>query len=308
MNANLKRIRRVIGAVAVALFLPGACDQDASREPRYSDTPTAPGAQEYTLGVNPLYNPKHLFEVYSPLADYLTAHVPDARFRLEASRDFADFEKKLYGGRLHFAIANPYQAILSLNHGARIFGKLGDDEIFRGVILVRRNSGIERVTDLKGKSVSYPAPTALVGTLAPQYYLHTHGLDVNRDVASIYVGSQESSIMSVSRGFTAAGATWTKPWRTFQRRYPEEAGSLMEKWWTDPLPSNALVARNDVPPAVVDKVAALLFSLQDSGEGRKLLKAIPLARFEPASSETYEPVREFLRRFSAEVRPLEGFQ
>ena len=44
----------------------------------------------------------------------------------------------------------------------------------------------------------------LAATMMPQYYLHTHGIDVNRDVETRYVGSQESSILNVLRGHVAA--------------------------------------------------------------------------------------------------------
>ena len=102
---------------------------------------------------------------------------------------------------------------------------MGNDEMFRGIILVRKDSGIRKVTDLKGKKVSYPAPTALAATMMPQYYLHTHGIDVNRDIENLYVGSQESSIMNVLRGHVAAGATWSVPWKIFQQENPRDGSA-----------------------------------------------------------------------------------
>ena len=196
--------------------------------------------------------------------------------------------------------------MFSLDHGYHVYGKMGDDQNFCGIILVRRDSGIEKVSDLKGKKVSYPAPTALAATMMPQYYLHTHGLDVNRDITNTYVGSQESSIMNVYYGFVAAGATWPVPWMAFQEQHPDMAGELEVKWKTDTLPNNSLVVYKTVPKEMTDKVAAVLFSLQETAEGRKLLSAIPLSRFEPADNRTYDVVRDFLRRFTAEVRSPDG--
>ncbi len=74
---------------------------------------------------------------------------------------------------------------------------MGDDENFRGIIIVRKDSHFNQVRDLKGKAVSFPASTALAATMMPQYYMQTHGLDVTKDIDIRYVGSQESSIMSV---------------------------------------------------------------------------------------------------------------
>lgn len=296
---------RLVALFTVVLLL-AACGRD---EPAYRPTFSAhpPGnTAAYTFGVHPLHNPTRLFEVYQPLMDYLNRHLNGVRLQLEASRNYAAYEEKLYAGYFDFALPNPYQTIQAAARGYRIFGKMGDDDNFRGIILVRRDSGIARVADLKGRAVSYPAPTALAATMMPQWFLHTHGVDVVHDLDNRYVGSQESSIMNVYQGHTAAGATWPPPWRAFTKERPELAKELEVKWTTEPLPNNGLVARADLPSVRVGEVAALLFALHTSEEGRALLTPMELSRFEPADDATYEPVRAFLRRFEQDVRPVGG--
>ncbi|MDD4929859.1 MAG: phosphate/phosphite/phosphonate ABC transporter substrate-binding protein [Gallionella sp.] len=260
---------------------------------------------EYVVGIHPLHNPQRLMALYGPIVDYMNSNMPDASFKLEASRNYEEFEKKLYAGHFAFAMPNPYQTVKSVGHGYRIFGKMGDDEVFRGIILVRRDSGIHEVTDLKGRAVAYPAATALAATMLPQYYLHTHGIDVVRDIDNRYVGSQESSIMNVLRGDVAAGATWPVPWKAFSAENPSLASQLVVKWQTESLPNNGWVVRRDIPLPVADKFARLLFALQESESGRLILEQLPISHFEPANDETYRPVREFLTLFSKTVRPVE---
>lgn len=77
---------------------------------------------------------------------------------------------------------------------------MSDDENFRGIILVRKDSGISKVIDLKGRAVSFPAPTALAATMMPQFYMQNNGIDVMNDIEIQYVGSQKSSIMNVFLG------------------------------------------------------------------------------------------------------------
>lgn len=259
----------------------------------------------YLIGIHPLHNPKRLFEVYGPIVDFLNQHIPEARFKLEASRNYAEFEKKLYAGHFDFALPNPYQTIHALKYGYRVFGKMADDENFRGIILVRRDSGIKQVADLKGKAVSYPAATALAATMLPQYYLHTHGLNINTDIDNRYVGSQESSIMNVLRGYVAAGATWPVPWQTFSREKPELARQLEVKWQTENLPNNSWVVHNRIPTEVTVKLAGTLFSMNQDQQGKVLLAQIPVSRFEAANDDTYQAVRVFLEKFSKTVRPVE---
>jgi len=200
---------------------------------------------------------------------------------------------------------NPYQTVQSLKHGYRVFAKMADDEDFRGIILVRRDSGINSVADLKGKAVSYPAPTALAATMMPQYYLHTHGIDVNRDIENRYVGSQESSIINVLRGHVAAGATWPVPWKLFSAEKPRLAEQLEVKWQTEPLQNNGWVVRKDLPSDITEKFTAVLLSLNQHQQGRELLARVPVSRFEAANDASYGPVQDFLKTFSNTVRPLD---
>jgi phosphonate transport system substrate-binding protein len=258
----------------------------------------------YRVGIHPLHNPQRLMEVYGPIIDHIDAAMPDVELRLEASRNYEEFERKLYNGYFDFVLPNPYQTVLAIRQGYQVFGKMADDTEFRGLILLRRDSPVRTVADLKGQKVAYPAPTALAATLLPQHYLHTHGLDVNRDIDNMYVGSQESAIVNVQRGHVAAAATWPVPWKKFLVEQPELASQLAVKWETPPLVNNSWMARRDVPLPLVRRFADLLFGLKDSEAGREMLQRVPVTAFEPASDRTYRPVQAFLDRFASTVRPI----
>lgn len=279
-----------------------ACDAQKNEGyiPVYTSTPTNTQAV-LIFGVHPLHNPQRLYEIYGPLVEYLNRNFPEITIQLEASRSYEEFDKKLYSRHFHFALPNPYQALNSLKYGYHIFAKMGGDEQFRGIIIVRKDSNINTVADLKGKIVSFPAPTALAATMMPLYFLHTHGLNVNQDITRLFSGSQESSIMNVYLRKSAAGATWPPPWQSFVKRNPQITAELEVKWESPPLLNNGLVARDDVAPEVVDKVKTLLLNLHTHEEGRQLLNALPLVRFENATETTYQPVRDFMKKYAETV-------
>lgn len=297
------RTALLLGLAAIAIT---GCQEEGSSSPapRYAAKPQEP-AKEYVFAVHPLHNPARLFEIYGPLIDYLNDNIGGTTIRLEASRNYEEFDKKLYSRKVDFALPNPYQTLNSLSHGYHVIAKMGDDNKFTGVILVRRDGGISQISDLKGKKVSYPARTALAATMMPQYYLHTHGLDVNRDIENLYVGSQESSIMNVYLGNVAAGVTWPLPWEAFQKEHPGQARELELKWETEPLINNGVVARDDVPPELARQVAQLLDTLHTSERGRAILARMPLSRFELADDARYKVIEDFLTKFSLTVRPLD---
>jgi phosphonate transport system substrate-binding protein len=303
-GAFVSRLNYLFIFMLVCLMIACGKSGDNTYEP-VTDFKTVNEPNEYVIGIHPLHNPQRLIAVYGPIVDYINRNVPDAHFKLEASRNYAEFEKKLYAGHFAFAMPNPYQTLQSLKHGYHVFGKMGDDNVFRGIILVRRDGGIKDVADLKGKVVAYPSATALAATMLPQYYLHTHGIDVNRDIENRYVGSQESSIENVLRGHVAAAATWPVPWNAFSAAQPKKAARLEVKWVTEPLVNNGWVVRQDVPPHITAKFSRLLFNLQNSSEGRLMLSNVPISQFEPANDETYRPVNVFLEKFSKTVRVID---
>ena len=108
----------------------------------YSSSPVFEDKKVYIFGVHPLHNPKRLFEVYQPMLDYINQYLPNSTLRLEASRDYASYDKKLFSGYFHFALPNPYQTVEATKNGYKIFGKMGDDSSFRGIILLQCSKSI----------------------------------------------------------------------------------------------------------------------------------------------------------------------
>jgi phosphonate transport system substrate-binding protein len=288
------------------LFSLVACNENAQIEytPQYSSQSPHTKEKEYIFGIHPLHNPQRLHEIFSPITDYLTEKIDGVSFKIEASRNYAAYDKKLYARKFHFALPNPFQTVNALQHGYRVFGKMGDDENFRGIILVRKDSGINNVADLKGKAVSFPAPTALAATMMPQYYLKSHGLNIMSEIDIRYVGSQESSIMNVLLGNTIAGATWPPPWHALSKECPNLAKELKIMWQTKPLPNNALIVRDDIDNEILEQVKFHLLTLHKHEQGKIWLNKMELSRFEQATNRTYQPVIEFLTRFNSTVRPI----
>ncbi len=291
--------------IILLLILFSGCDktEEDIYKPQYSSK-SAIEKKTYIFAVHPLHNPKKLFEVYQPLVDFLNTNLKDVTITLEASINYDEYAKKLFSGHFDFSLPNPYQTVESTKYGYSIFGKMGDDQNFRGIILVRKNSNIKEISDLKGKKISYPAPTALAATMMPQRFLHDNGIDINKDVKNLYVGSQESSIMNLFLNESDAAATWTPPWIAFQKDRPEIAKELEIKWETSSLPNNGLVVKDNIDSALIERVSNLLFNLHTTQEGEEILKAMELSKFEKADYNTYESVRIFLDKFEKEIRPI----
>lgn len=305
------RVLSAAGACAALALTLSSCsrgsgrDTDAAIGPLYSKRPDARAVQTIHFAVHPLHNPSMLVRAYQPLMDYLNEHVPGQLFILESSRDYANYESKIRTRAPEFLLANPWQCLQAIKVGYTVFATAGEPGDFKGIFLTRKDSGIRTVADLRGKVVAYPARTALAACIMPQWFMHTHGLDVNRDIVNRYVGSQESAIMNAVLGPATVGVTWPPPWRAFEREHPAQAAKLRVLCETPSLINNAILSRDDISPAVREDVLQHLVDLDHTLQGRQILDSMQTARILPATDADYEQVRRFITRFEAEVRPVE---
>jgi phosphonate transport system substrate-binding protein len=305
-RSSMNRHGKTIFALALLLgFFSTNGRADESQGPQFGAKQLSLSVPDYRFAVHPLHNPAKLIQEYQPLIDYLNGRLQGAHLTLEASRDYANFEEKYQARKPEFILPNPWQTLQAMKVGYRVIAMAGEPRDFTGIFVVRRDSELKRPSDLKGKAVSYPSPTALAACIMPQYFLHSHGIDVNTDIENKYVGSQESSIMNAYLKLTAAGATWPTPWRAFQREHPQEAAEMKVIWETESLINNSVMVRDDLPAQVVEQVRKLLLGLKGNVEGNVILAGMETARFLPASDEDYDVVRRYVARFEKEVRLVE---
>ena len=294
-------------ACLLALAACGKADGTAGYAPMLAPPPAASKVPEYVFGVVPMENFRNMYEVFKPIVDHLNARLPNARLVLEVQRGLTEHQEHLRARRFGFSLSNPYHVWFSSQYdGYRIVGKMGDDHAFRGIWLVRRDSGIDTLGDLIGKRICFPPRGTLAATMMTEYDLKQNGMVLARDVKVSYVGSQHASIMQVYLKGVDAGATWPLAWISFQRLYPREAQALEVRFPTASLINQGVLARDDMPAELVDRVAQLMAELHHSQEGRAMLAKVPVSRFERAGTADYDAVRVFLERYQRAFASADG--
>jgi len=230
---------------------------------------------------------------------HLNKNLTTAKIRVLACSNADDYLDKLKKRVFDFTIINGSLVLDAEQNGYAIVGKMGDDDKYRSVIFVRRDSAINEFSDLTGKTLTTSGPNALAGTMMPLFFLYKNGVDVKRDIKRLYAPSFESTIMNVYLGRCSAGASKRAIAMDMFIQRPEIGAKLMIKWETPPLINNALFIRNDMDTMIASELTKLIFALQDNEEGRRALIPLDVSKFEKATSETYKPLRDFLAEYNA---------
>lgn len=137
------------------LIISGCSQKPKAKGPVFGESPISQTIPVYHFAVHPLHNPAKLIEEYQPLVEYLNEKIKGAKFTIEASRVYQNFEQKYEDRKPEFILPNPWQTLQSIKTGYSVIAMAGEPKAFKGIFIVRNDS------DLKGKSVSYPAATAL---------------------------------------------------------------------------------------------------------------------------------------------------
>lgn len=283
------------------MFLLTGCN-DREKSSAYIPSAKEVNLTTYTLGIHPYLNSKKMYRSYRPIFDMIENKIGDIDIVLETSSSYAEYNTKLYRGDFDFSLPNPFQTYKALSHGYKVVAKMKPDSVFRGIFVARRELGLKEPLELKGKKISFPAPTALAATMMPLYFLHEHGLDVQNDIEKRYVGSQYSSILNAYSLDTAVAATWPPPWEAWAKENPEKAEKMEVLWQTEPLINNGFVVKKELDPKVAEAVVDLLVRLDTTEKGKRLLKQAGFAGFERAENDNYTKiVGSFIEKYDAAI-------
>lgn len=159
----------------------------------------APAVKPYRLGVVGFYNPRLMYLKYQPLVDYLSVRT-DHPWELEISATYQGTVDALCSGRLTLAYLGPLTYVRAhAACGAVPIVRLetAGKATYRSYVLVRVDSNIHSLRDLKGSSFGFGSPLSTSSHLVPRAMLEDAGLVVGEDVRCRYYNHHDRAARAV---------------------------------------------------------------------------------------------------------------
>lgn len=247
--------------------------------------------QRVTLAILPYQVPAHISEMWTPVADYLAREI-GVPVRLQTTRAFEEYMGEVLRNRPELAYFNPLQ-YLTAHRAAGYEALVAPDQKAIGRIIVRANSPIRTLGDLRGRTIAFLPPTGMPGHLQPRALLLEYGLVAGRDYTIVEVTNHNLSIHSVVAGTVDAGATGSAAFGTL----PEETRADLRVLADTPSqPAVVIASRADLDPALREAVSGALKALGNSPEGREVLRPLGWTRLLRATDAEHDSTRDFARR------------
>jgi len=245
----------------------------------------------YKIGVVPQFETRRLHSTWNPILEHLNK-LTGYQFKLVGAPTINDFEIAFMQGKYDFAYMNPYHFILAnqLQGYLPLVRDIGKK--LHGVLVVNKNSGINKVSQLDGKVIAFPAPNALGASLLMRQELND---DFSIKIKPSYVNSHDSVYLNVLLGEALAGGGVQK---TFNKQPAQYQNSLKILYKTRSVAAHPLVVNSNISKQVRDKVFKALLAMGKTKTGADLLANIPIKQIGKANIDDYLPLKSInLDRF-----------
>jgi phosphonate transport system substrate-binding protein len=167
---------------------------------------------------------------------------------------------------------------------------------FTARFYVRKESGLAKLEDLRGKSIAFVDPASSSGYVYPMVMLIQRGLVKNRDPKTffretVFAGSHDASMRALLNGHVDAIASFDMA-REMYLKDPAERERLVSIAESPPIPEAGIAARDGLEPATFARVRGALLQIRAPAHGPLLKRLYDIDGFEPAEDREYDPVRQ----------------
>ena len=237
----------------------------------------------FTFEVVPQFTAAKIYTTWSPLLQRVGQEA-GLCFELRVSATIPEFEQKLLKGEPEFVFLNPYHAVLA-NQKKKYQPLLADSEdLLTGILVVRADSPVKSLEELRGKNISFPAPNSFAASLLIRAELAKRKIDIN----PVFVKTHSNVYRSVIGKDAMAGGGVNN---TLDNEAPEVRQQLRVLYETPAYTPHPVATHPSVPAAVRDRFLKAMLKLTQDEEGRKLLDGINLSKPQAVTyAKHYKPL------------------
>jgi phosphonate transport system substrate-binding protein len=166
---------------------------------------------------------------------------------------------------------------------------------FTARFYVRKDSGLARLEDLRGKTVAFIDPASSSGYIYPMVMLIQRGLVRNKDPRTffrevVYAGSHDAGMRALLNGHVDALTSFDLA-REQYLKDPAERERIAWVAETPASPEAGIAGRHGLDPPLVARIRTALLQIRGPAHAALLKRLYDIDGFEPADDRDYDPVR-----------------
>jgi phosphonate transport system substrate-binding protein len=183
----------------------------------------------------------------------------------------------------------------------------GKPNTYWASIVTYPDTGIKTTAEIKGHSFAFSDPASTSGHLFPAFGLRKAGLDPDKDIRAVYAGSHTASFEALYNHKVDAGELNKEQLESATQRGHYKDGDLVFLWKSDPIPTDPVSVRGDLPDAFKQRLIAVLQNLDLSSldpADRKIMVGTGITRLVPQTDHAYDGIRDLVKTLNIDLEKL----
>lgn len=261
--------------------------------------------ESLTMGFVPLVDGDKLIESVEPLSEMLTEEM-GVNVEAFTATNYVGVVEGLGSGQIDFGIIPPFAYVLANKESDAevILTSVDDDGSigYHSEILVRKDSGIDSIEDLRGKTVAFVDPSSTSGYLFPGAYLIENGIDLEEDIDYTYSGGHDKSLQLLLNGDVDAIATFSSIGIRYREEFPTAEEELKSIGQTELIPGISVTVSSSMDEETKEKLTKTLENLGENKEAKALMTDLfNIEGFQRATAEDYEVIKKTAKTMNVEL-------
>jgi len=260
------------------------------------------------MGFNPAQDSAAVLTNGRAIAKYLESKIRGVEVRTTVAQDYQALVEATRSGKLDFAWLSPVSYVEAHDQAnAQVLLKSvrGAGPYYWSAFIVRKDSGIQTLEDMRGKSIAWIDPTSAAGHTFPRSTLVAKGIDPDKFFSKqTFAGKHDAAVLALQNGTVDVVATFSNntkgnsgSWTQFLK--PEQAANIAPVLYSKPIPGDTLSVRGDYQKAcadVVTRVRSAIVGMKSDAEGKALLRKLyTIDAMIPAKDSDYNVVRAAIK-------------
>lgn len=259
--------------------------------------PAGGGAQpSLRLSMIPTTDPGKMLRDSRPLVEYLQRET-GARVELTIPTNYAAVVEAVGSDQVDIAHLGGFTYVqASARFAARPLVQRDRDRNFHSVFLTQPGSGVNTLSDLKGRTFAFGDVNSTSGHLMPEYFMRQSGVDSEVIARAVYTGGHDATALAVAHGKVDAGALDELVFERMTKEGRLAPDSVRVFYTTPPYLDYVWAARKGLDPKLADAFADALLKLDGANaEHKRVLDILSAAKYVRADDADYERLRQAAR-------------
>ncbi len=290
MSSRLNPSRILFSALLVAGFAAGSafaaetcshrgqldemyCDEDkdlVADPPKDASKFKDPSTLVFTY--TPVEDPAVYKDAFNDFQKYLEKATGKKVIYYSVQSNSAEVEA-MRSGRLHIAGFSTGPTGFAVNLAGYVpLAVKGHPDGFQGynlIVIVKKDSPFQSLTDLKGKKVAHTSPSSNSGNLAPRALFPKLGLVPDQDYKVLYSGKHDQSVLGVSTGDYDAAPVASDVYTRMVERGQVKGDDFRIIHRSAKFPTSSFGYAHDLKPELVQKIVGAFHTYRFPPEMQK---------------------------------------